>query len=122
MPCHIQDTFPFTHEQAVDLLLRAPWSVAERTAMLTGGLPSLHHNFGDHIRKVWHLWEPTTPLARHYQRVYGLGHADDTSALIILDLLSRMRGEPFDITIHVQRYRQFWINQKIDPVSQREIH
>lgn len=122
MPCHLLETLPFTHEQAVDLLYRAPWTPIERTAMLDGGLVGLHHNFGTHIRNTWHLWEPTTPLSRHYQNVYGIGHADDMSSLIILDLLARMRGEPFDLQRYVERYRQFWLNQKIDPASQREIH
>lgn len=122
MPCHILETLPFTHDQAVNLLLQAPWNQIERKAMLDGGLFGLHHNFGEHLRNTWHLFEPTTPLARHYQTVYGIGHADDMSSLIILDLLARMRGESFDINFYVQRYREFWLNQKIDPVTQRELH
>lgn len=122
MPCHIHETLPFTHDQAVDLLLKAPWTQLERRAMLEGGLVGLHHNFGTHLRNTWHLFEPSSPLARHYQRVYGIGHADDMSSLIILDLLARMRGESFNMTSHVYRYRQFWLDQRIDPVSQREMH
>jgi hypothetical protein len=122
MPCHISETLPFTHEQAVNLLLKANWTQLERKTMLEGGLFNLHHNFGEHIRNSWHLWEPTSPLARHYQKVHGIGHADDMSSLIILDLLARMRGEVFNLASHVYRYRQFWLEQKIDPVSQREIH
>jgi hypothetical protein len=90
--------------------------------MLEGGLFGLHHNFGSHLRNTWHLWEPTTPLSRHYQNCHGIGHADDMSSLIILDLLARMREEPFNLSLQVQRFRQFWIEQKIDPVSQREMH
>lgn len=122
MPCHILETLPFTHNQAVNILLKATWTQAERIMMLEGGLVALHHNFGKHIRDSWHLWEPTSPLARYYQRFYGIGHADDMSSLIILDLLCRMRGESFDMRHYVEKYRDFWLNQKIDPVSQREMH
>lgn len=90
--------------------------------MLDGGLVALHHNFGEHLRNTWHLWEPTSPLARHYQKVYGIGHADDMSSLIILHLLSELRGEIFNLPREVHRHRQFWIDQRIDPVSQREMH
>lgn len=122
MPCHILETLPFTHEQAVDQLLRAPWTDIERRAMLESRLVGLHHNFGKHIRNSWHLWEATTPLSRHYQTVHGIGHADDMSSLIILDLLARMEGGVFDMRYHVARFRQFWLDQHIDPVSQRELH
>lgn len=122
MPCHILETLPFSHEQAVTLLMKAPWDDSERRAMLQGGLVGLHHNFGEHLRNTWHLWEPTSPLARHYQKVHGIGHADDMSSLIILDLLARMRGEPFNLRYHVDRYRKFWLDQRIDPASQREMH
>jgi hypothetical protein len=121
MPCHILETLPFTHEQAVGILVNSPWETGEVKSMLDGGLPALHHNFGTHLRNVWHLWEPTSPLSRHYQRAHRIGHADDMSSLIILDLLSRLRSQPFDLAYHVSRYRNFWLSRKIDPVSQKEM-
>lgn len=121
MPFHIQETLPFSHEQAVKLLYEAPWSKEERKFIVQGGLVALHEGFGREIRNCWHLWEPTSPLARHYQKVYGIGHADDMSSLIIEDLVARMRGEDFNIHARVRRYRDFWLSNKVDPVTQREI-
>lgn len=122
MPCRILETFPFTHSHAVEILAHEPWTQDEISAMLRGGLASLHHNFGQHIRNIWQLWEPSSPLSRHYQKVHGLGHADDMSSLIILNLLARLRDEEFDMAYHVDRYRKFWLERNVDPVSQREMH
>jgi hypothetical protein len=44
------------------------------------------------------------------------------SSLIILDLLARMQGEEFNMAYYVNRYRQFWLDQRVDPVTQRELH
>lgn len=121
MPFVIHETLPFTHDQAVALLAEAKWTPQERKYIVDGGLAALHHNFGRELRENWHLWEPTSPLARHYQQKYGLGHADDMSSLIIEDLVARFRGEKFDLPARVKRLRNFWLNQKVDPLTQKEI-
>ncbi|MGD9713961.1 MAG: DUF6794 domain-containing protein [Thermomicrobiales bacterium] len=121
MPFEIKDTLPFTHEQAVTMLTEAPWTEQERKLICDGGLVFLHHGFGGQIRDYWHLWEPTTPLSRHYQQKFGLGHADDMSTLIIEDMVARLRGERYAMDIRVQRIKKYWLNQNVDPLYMKEI-
>jgi len=121
MPFQIQDTLPFSHKQAVEMLVAAPWTQQERDYIIQGGLVALHGSFGRELRNHWHLWEPTSPLSRHYQKTYGIGHADDISSLIIEDLVCHLRGEKYDIDSRVRRFRNYWLAQKVDPATQKVI-
>lgn len=79
-----------------------------------------HHSFGMAMRNGWGLWHDSV-LAKHFKDVYGLGHADDMSGLIMGCVLGRVRGEDFDVLAEVEEYKQHWRDYGVDPLTQEKI-
>lgn len=117
MPMDVRELFPLTHEQAVGSLLEADWSREDRVRFMEASGTMLHDSVGLALRTYWYLTEKTSPLSRHYQRRFGLGHADDMSRLILRHFVSELRNLPFDLEAEVECLRRHWQNQGVDPLT-----
>lgn len=79
----------------------------------------LHHGFGTAIRNGWKLWDKDSILHKHFREVYGLGHADDMSRLILSGVCAQLiHGYEFDLYKEVHKYKKHWIDYGIDPLTQ----
>ena len=82
--------------------------------------PASQHFFaGMAMRNQWELWGDSV-LAQHFKERFGLGHADDMSGIILAGIWAAVRGEPFDPEVKAEHYRQFWVRQGIDPLTQEK--
>ncbi len=117
MPLTVRDTFPLTHKQAVQTLVDAEWTSEERTQLLRASPAELHLTVGQALRNHWYLWEHTYPLTKHYKAVYGIGHADDMSSLIIGEFLALLQGGLHDTSQKVAALKKHWTDQGMDPLT-----
>ena len=117
MPLDIKETFPLTHEQAVRLLLDAEWNGAERLALLNASISALQQGMGQAIQEYWGLGNRTWPLSLHYQRRFGLGHADDMSQLILANFKAALKDDSFCLDNEVNWLRKHWMDQGVDPLT-----
>lgn len=121
MPVDMRNSFPLTHEHAVEHMLKAQWTLAEKRWIEERSLATLFHPIGKPMRDYWHLEERSYPLPRHYMRRFALGDGGDMSALIILNWLALMRGEEFNLAGYVHEFRRQWLVKGIDPVTLEKI-
>lgn len=121
MPVNFLYTFPLSHEQAVEILLSAPFSPKEKQFMEEGSLQTLFQPLGAHMREHWRMGDKTYPLPRHYMRRFALGDAGDMSSLIILDYLAKLHGKDFPLSSYVQAFRKQWFDKGIDPLTLEKI-
>jgi hypothetical protein len=117
MPLNIRETFPLTHEQAVTILVEANWSPPERVVLCRSSATELHNGAGLALRENWYLTDKTFPLSRHYQRRFGLGHADDMSRLILSDFVARLRKQSYNVEQEACVLRKHWTDQGVDPLT-----
>jgi hypothetical protein len=80
-----------------------------------------HHGFGTGLRNGWGLWTGS-PLAEHFREVYGIGHADDMSAMIMDCLEAMVKGEQWDADEAASFYRNYWEEQGIDPLTLERLY
>lgn len=110
---------PATLEEAIQIV--AQYLNDEEIAYIeTEGANSAHHGFGTQMRNEWGLWHKS-PLAKHFEQRFGLGHADDMSGLILSGVEAKVKKLPFDPAPLVEDYKKFWRQQSIDPLTQNEI-
>ena len=80
-----------------------------------------HHGLGAGIRNEWKLWynkddpnEKLSELAAFF-RDLGIWHADDMSSIILTTLHRLVNNRPIDLDGQVQKYIDYWINEKNNP-------
>lgn len=78
---------------------------------------TVHFSFGMSVRNGWGLWKKDSPLSKHFQDVWGLGHADDMSGMIIYGVYSVVRGETPMYQAESEKYKRHWKNYGIDPLT-----
>jgi hypothetical protein len=115
MPIKFSDGEPKTLAAAVEYL-RAGLSADELDYIRANPSSSVHHTVGQQLRNAW-LW-CGVDLPNHFRDVYGLGHADDMSGMILANLWAVCRGETYDADADADHYRRFWADQHIDPLTQ----
>jgi len=112
------DVVPKTLPEAVQLLYDAV-TEPDRAAMVRAPSCAVHHTLGQWLRNNWSLWDQTTPLPRWFMDNLGLGHADDMSGIILEALWCRVRGEPYNMTMHVEQIKNYWRGLGKDPRNPR---
>lgn len=117
MPVDFLHSFPLTHEQAVDTLVESPWSPEEMKWLSTNKFPEVYNVLHQKMLDHWYLSNRTFPLTHHYMRRFAIGDGNDMAALIVLNLLSVIRNEPFNLAGYVKSMRDQWLNKGIDPVT-----
>jgi hypothetical protein len=108
------DVVPKTLDEAVGLLFEAVQPV-DRDAMMRSPSCAVHHTLGQWLRNNWSLWDQTMPLPRWFIENLGLGHADDMSGVILESLWCKVRGQPYDLALHVAQLRAHWLHMGKDP-------
>lgn len=78
-----------------------------------------HHTMGQAVRNDFGLWLDS-PLAKHFEDRFGLGHADDMSAIILDALFADIRGLPYDPENAARHYRDYWTRQGVSPRTLRK--
>lgn len=110
--------WPATLEQAVDIVIlqyNEGLCAAEVIAILEA--PHFHFTGGMALRNWLGLWNKTTPLSQHFRSRFGLGHADDIGAIIIKATLAKLKGQDYDPTPDVERFKAHWRANGIDPLT-----
>lgn len=111
---------PKTLQEAVDLIV-AELLPEERDYILKEGMAGAHFGFGMAMRNCWGLWN-RSDLAQHFRDVYGLGHADDMSGMILAAVEAKVKGTVFDDTAEAAKYQQHWRERNIDPLTMEDLH
>lgn len=119
MPIDFKKPTPETLEEAVDRIVEG-LADTERDMVKKYGAGSQHHGVGTSIRNHWGLWTGSA-LKTHFMTTYGLGHADDMSGLILFGVDAKVTGNPFDVKKEVARYKEYWINMMLDPLTLMKI-
>lgn len=119
MPIKLKNYSPKTLEEAATVLYN-DLDDAEKIEIKNSQYGSFHHTVGRDIRNEWGLWN-NSKLCEHFKTVYGLGHADDMSGLILLSLRSLVVGHPFDTNVEymVEHYKKHWKSMNVDPLTQK---
>jgi hypothetical protein len=68
------------------------------------------------LRNEWGLWRDSE-LALHFKNVYGLGHADDMSGMILEAVQAEVCGEEFNAEAKARYYKDYWLGQGVDPLT-----
>lgn len=111
---------PKTLEEAIELLEKNLDS--EDIEYIKENKPeSVHLFIGMNLRNDWGLWQ-NSELAQFFKNVYGLGHADDMSGIILSSLFAKVRGEKFLVKDEIKKYKDYWLNKEIDPLTQEKIN
>lgn len=110
---------PKTMEEAVNLIYEN-LTTAEKEFIIEHEGAHIHHGFGTAIRNAW-LWKQQHPLSTHFRERYGLGHADDMSGLIIEGVVALTYGRQPNPDVEVARRKRFWIEQGVDPLTQKPL-
>lgn len=116
MPFNFADGEPDTLAGAVDFL-RAGLNPDELNYIRHNSSASVHHGVGMALRNGWRLWRTESKLAIHFRETYGLGHADDMSAIILGQLWAQVLGEDYSADLEAKRLRKFWTDQHVDPLT-----
>lgn len=111
---------PTTLEQAIDAVFNS-LDAAEIEFIKTEGTDSVHHGFGTALRNGWSLWDDNAPLTQHFRKRFELGHADDMSGLILAGVEARVKGETYEPFFDVERYKAFWRDGGVDPLTHEEL-
>lgn len=115
-----ETTKPKTLQEAVDLLL-SNFTEEDRRILKLHGATMLHHGFGTALRNGWGLWTGSR-LAEHFKDVYGIGHPDDMSAMILDCVEAKVKGEPWSDQEASSFYRSHWEEQGIDPLTLERLY
>lgn len=110
---------PTTLEEAATLIVN-DLRPEDREYIAKEGTAGVHHDFGMAMRNGWGLWHDSE-LARHFKTVYGLGHADDMSGMILSSVEAQVKGTAFDANKEAQKYKAYWRKQKVDALTQQAI-
>lgn len=108
------DVVPKTMDEAHTLLVAA-LQPEDRTAILRSRSVAVHHTLGTWLRNNWSLWEHTMPLPTWFRENLQIGHPDDMTGIILERLWCHVRGEPYDLQMHVAHLRAHWIALGKDP-------
>jgi hypothetical protein len=113
----IAETIPETLEAAVDSLY-ASLAEDEKAYMRTSeSTPGQQHMWGGMaLRNRWGLWRDSV-LARHFKDRFGLGCADDMSAMILKSLWAKVRGAEYEANADAAYYHAFWKRQGRSPIT-----
>lgn len=105
---------PSTFEEAVDFVAASisPTTVSSPFFHLTGGMA---------IRNDLGLWQRDGALYQHMLTRFGLGHADDTGAIISNAAHAKVNGENYDPADDIQRFKEHWQRMGVDPATQERI-
>ena len=119
MPINLKKYSPKTLEEAATVLYN-DLDDEEKDTIKFSPSDAFHHTVGRDIRNEWGLWSGST-LREHFKTVYGLGHADDMSGLILTSLKTLVDGDPINkgIDDEVAYYKKFWKSMNIDPLTQK---
>lgn len=116
---NLNEKIPSSLEEAVDLICSK--LDKEEIEFIKGEEPTAaHFFFGMSMRNAWGLWHDSV-LAKYFKQVWGLGHADDMSGMILSALFAKIKGEKFLAKEESQRYKDYWKNMNIDPLTQEKI-
>lgn len=120
MPIELKSHSPKTLEEAVTILYNS-LDDEEKSIILNSNSCNFHHTIGRAIRNEWGLWEDSE-LNKHFKDVYGVGHADDMSGLILTSLKSLVMDEPFDKNIEsrISVYKNHWDSMNVDMLTQED--
>lgn len=77
----------------------------------------IHHGLGRELRNKWGLWDKDSILYKFFVIEFGIGHADDMSGLILDSVVATVLNEEFDPVEKAEYYRNYWIEQKINPIT-----
>lgn len=121
MPIIFADYQPKTLEQAVEFIIYNMDS-DEHEYIKKNGTVGLHHGFGMAIRNNWNLWKANSVLAKHFQSLYGLGHADDMSGMILKAVEANVTGKTYDPRTHAKSFRDYWEDQGIDALTLTDVN
>lgn len=112
---------PATLEAAVDTIVS---SIDEDTRAFilnpANNAGAAHMGGGMAMRNQWGLWHDSV-LAQHFKTRFGLGHADDMSAIILEAAFAKVREQPHDVDAQVERYKSHWRRMGVDPLSQEQV-
>lgn len=118
---------PNTFEEAIQFLLDIAVDPTEDNVSFEklvqkgeeGFCSDLHMGLGMWIRNNWGLWNKEGGLYTHFISL-GIGHPDDMSSILITTVYRRYTGLPDTIEDQVERYQKFWLNEGIDPLTQKK--
>ena len=118
-PVSLTDFQPKSLLEAVNVLVKHT-TPEQREYIQKHGMSMTHFTFGMNIRNAWGLWHDSD-LAQHFKNVYGLGHADDMSGMILSAYEADIRGTGFDSEAKAQYYKDYWRKQGIDPLTLKRV-
>ncbi len=95
-------------------------SARERRDFVFWGSVAFHSGLGRQIRNAWGLWSGS-PLKLHFKAVWGIGHADDMSSMILDGLEHRINGTVFDAAASAEKFKRYWLRQFINPLNMERI-
>ena len=107
---------PENLDEAVSTL-EAALSTQDRELLKRSDPSEFHHGLGRGIRNSFNLWSKDSILVQWFEQNLGIVHADDLSGTIMASLCSKLRGEPFNPTEHVIKYKEHWKRMGHDPMS-----
>lgn len=110
----VEERLPETFEEAVEYLYCC-------TAEKTLSDPAFHLRNGMWVRDHLGLWQKDSKLYKHMQERFGLCHADDTGSLIVSAVKAKKRGEDYDPTDDVNRFKQHWLSMGYDPKTMERL-
>lgn len=114
------DVVPRNLDEAVDLLIKA-LEPDDHVFIEQSSEIDVHFSLGMNIRNMWSLWQVEMPLATWFRETLGLGHADDTSSIILQSFWSKVKNEPFDLQKKVDHYKAYWYKQGINAKTMERI-
>ena len=79
-----------------------------------------HFTVGMSMRNGWKLWDELSPLHKWFAE-RGIYHADDMSGIIFTSLYRAMNSKPIGFSEQVKYYRDYWVENKIDPDTMEEL-
>ena len=111
---------PTTLEEAVEVVVAALEDADRDQILATSNEAAVHLGFGMYLRNRWGLWTDESPLRKHFQERFGLGHADDISGIICTSVWASVYGVPFDPEPTVARFKEHWARYGVDPLTGRK--
>jgi hypothetical protein len=73
---------------------------------------SMHHGLGRWLRNNWGLWGGSN-LRTHFFDM-GVHHADDMSDIILTKFIAKVKDQPFDLQVKLDKLKSFWKDQNVD--------
>jgi hypothetical protein len=122
---NLEDKLPTNLDEVVDMIIAEIQAQKVEKEVTEEGIP--HHGAGTSIRNRLHLWwhpswktpgvssegkleevaTPKPPLVQWFHNI-NIYHADDMSGTITAAVQAKLKGEPFDVHQHIQRYFKHW--------------